>query len=360
MKSHTRLESFRTRAWRAALLGICGAAFAAAAHAAGAPLLLQGGRFEVQAAWRTSNGQTGVGTPTRLTEESGTFWFFSPTNIEMVVKVLDACTGPSGRFWVFAGGLTDVEVDLTVTDTATAEKKTYRNPQGTPFEPIQDTGAFNTCSAPPRCGQGSLFELAATPRVDPELENLALFMSDGVTAPQSVYDRVVADVAALRVEEPPFVVNYAPPYDPRALIVTLTPEAALAVRAGTYHAWDCLNSWYRVDRVDPLSDQSVVLRFRGLLDIPRIAGDYAVLPGIVRTDTNDYASLATPLPEAGALCGWAEGDTFYYFLRYPSPTRYYSSELGQPPVARGPVSAHSFVQALASMCYQEHTMGRSL
>ena len=349
----------RIEARRMGTFAALGLAWAFAAQAAAPPLVLQGGRFEVQAEWRTSNGQTGVGTPARLTDETGTFWFFSPTNVEMVVKVLDACSNPSHRFWVFAGGLTDVQVDLVVTDTATAEKKTYRNPQGTPFEPIQDTDAFDTCSAPPRCGQGSLFELAATPRVDWELENLAIFMSDGVTASQSVYDRVVADVAALRLEEPPFVLDYAPPYDPQGLIVTLTPEAALAVRAGTYHAWDCLNSWYRVARVDPLSDRSVILRFRGLLDVPRIAGDYAVLPGIVRTDTNDYASLATPLPGAGALCGWAEGDTFYYFLRYPDPTRYYTSEPGHPPVARGPVAAHSFVQALASMCYQENTMGRA-
>jgi hypothetical protein len=44
-----------------------------------------------------------------------------------------------------AGGLTDVNVILTVTDTQTGVIKTYTNPQGTPFQPIQDTDAFATC-----------------------------------------------------------------------------------------------------------------------------------------------------------------------------------------------------------------------
>ena len=44
-----------------------------------------------------------------------------------------------------AGGLTDVNVVLTVTDTMTGLVRTYVNPQGTAFQPIQDTSAFATC-----------------------------------------------------------------------------------------------------------------------------------------------------------------------------------------------------------------------
>ena len=64
----------------------------------------------------------------------------------MLVKVLNACALNS-RFWTFAGGLTDVQVVMTVTDTRTGAVKSYTNPQGTPFQPIQDTGAFDTCAA---------------------------------------------------------------------------------------------------------------------------------------------------------------------------------------------------------------------
>ena len=62
----------------------------------------------------------------------------------MIIKVLNAC-GLNSKFWVFAGGLTNVQVDLTVTDTQTGAVKTYQNPQSTAFLPIQDTSAFATC-----------------------------------------------------------------------------------------------------------------------------------------------------------------------------------------------------------------------
>lgn len=49
------------------------------------------------------------------------------------------------KLWVFAGGLTNVKVDLTITDMANGASKVYHNPQGTAFQPIQDTSAFATC-----------------------------------------------------------------------------------------------------------------------------------------------------------------------------------------------------------------------
>jgi hypothetical protein len=108
-------------------------------------LCLNGARFQVTANWRTNDGTTGRGQAVSLSDESGYFWFFGPENIEVVVKALNACTSPLPRYWVFAAGLTDVSVDLTVRDTKTGAVKTYNNPLGRPFQPVQDTGAFATC-----------------------------------------------------------------------------------------------------------------------------------------------------------------------------------------------------------------------
>jgi len=105
-------------------------------------LCLNGGRFRVTVDYAASNGQTGSGTGVTLTSDSGYFWFFSAANIELVVKVLSACTTPPGRFWVFAGGLTNVHVVITVVDMQTGATKTYENPLGTAFVPLQDTNAF--------------------------------------------------------------------------------------------------------------------------------------------------------------------------------------------------------------------------
>ena len=85
----------------------------------------------------------------QLTEDSGYFWFFAPDNIELQVKVLDACVDPFHHFWVFAAGLTNVEVTLTVTDTLTHQSKTYTNDLAQTFETILDVEAFATCDQVP-------------------------------------------------------------------------------------------------------------------------------------------------------------------------------------------------------------------
>ncbi len=107
-------------------------------------LCLNGGRFQVTIDWKKPDGPTGQGTGVGLTPDSGYFWFFDPSNIESVVKVLNGCA-INGNYWVFAAGLTNVEATLRVLDTANGTLQTYVNPQGTAFQPIQDTKAFATC-----------------------------------------------------------------------------------------------------------------------------------------------------------------------------------------------------------------------
>ena len=92
-------------------------------------LCLRDGRFRVEARWKDHNGLEGTATAVPRTGESGSFWFFSPGNTELVVKVLDG-TPVNGKLWVFYGALSDVEYWLTVTDTATDAAKTWHNPPG--------------------------------------------------------------------------------------------------------------------------------------------------------------------------------------------------------------------------------------
>ena len=97
-------------------------------------------RFAVRAAWQ-ANGEQGAGRAANVTRDTGRFSFFQPGNVELVVKAIDGCA-LNGHFWVFAGGLTNVETAVTVTDTTTGVDRTYENPAGTPFSPVQDTAAF--------------------------------------------------------------------------------------------------------------------------------------------------------------------------------------------------------------------------
>ena len=79
-----------------------------------------------------------------MTDDSGYFWFFTAGNVELIVKALNGCSF-NGSYWVFAAGLTNVGVTITVTDTLTNTVKTYVSPLNTAFQPIQDTSAFAAC-----------------------------------------------------------------------------------------------------------------------------------------------------------------------------------------------------------------------
>jgi hypothetical protein len=108
-------------------------------------LCLDNSRFKVTAVWRTFIGiesGSGPGHSIPETNSFGQFWFFTPDNVELSVKVLDGCS-VNNHFWVFASGLTNVEVVLTVTDSQTGVSRTYFNPQGQPYTPVQDTSAFS-------------------------------------------------------------------------------------------------------------------------------------------------------------------------------------------------------------------------
>lgn len=111
-------------------------------------LCLNEERFRVTARWATPDGSSGAGRAERLTADTGYFWFFERDNVEVVVKVIEGCP-VNDHFWVFAAGLTNVEVELTVEDTDhPGTATTYTNPQRRPFETILDNQAFATCEGP--------------------------------------------------------------------------------------------------------------------------------------------------------------------------------------------------------------------
>ena len=108
-------------------------------------LCLHGDRFQVQVRFRAPNGEERMANRIELTERAGLFWFFNPANVEMLLKVQDACVAPFDRWWVFIAATTDVEYHVTVIDTERSIVRNYDNPQGTAAVPVQDTDAFATC-----------------------------------------------------------------------------------------------------------------------------------------------------------------------------------------------------------------------
>ncbi len=112
-------------------------------------LCLLQNRFRVEVAWEDffENPGQGQAVPLSETDESGLFWMFSTDNIELVVKIIDG-RDANGYFWVFAGGMTNVEFTITVTDTETNEVKSYSNPLGARPDAVADNRAFGPPEEP--------------------------------------------------------------------------------------------------------------------------------------------------------------------------------------------------------------------
>jgi hypothetical protein len=84
-------------------------------------------RFRVEMDWQNQyNGTAGTGGAKPYTNLAGQFYFTDPSNIEVLVKILDF----GDQILVLYGALSDLEYTLHITDTITGERQTYNNPPG--------------------------------------------------------------------------------------------------------------------------------------------------------------------------------------------------------------------------------------
>jgi hypothetical protein len=107
---------------------------------------LLGNRFEATIDWTDPfNGETRQARVGRTSGNEARF-DFAPLSDELDVRVLDACGDSDFRsLWVFYGSTTNLEYDLTVTDTESGLSRSYTGPNGLGAPPITDTRAFATC-----------------------------------------------------------------------------------------------------------------------------------------------------------------------------------------------------------------------
>jgi hypothetical protein len=105
-------------------------------------ICLNNNRFATKITWKTTDGtSSGDGIPIKYTVDSGLWWFFGADNIEVLLKILDACA-LNNRYWVFSAATTDVEYTITVTDTLNGHVKTYHHVGGSAAPAITDTDAI--------------------------------------------------------------------------------------------------------------------------------------------------------------------------------------------------------------------------
>jgi hypothetical protein len=109
-------------------------------------LCLSGSRFKVTLAAKDDPARTGASSFGVAIPRADGFGFFSvpgltgdPKNLEVFVKIVNA-TALDGHFWVFLGGLTDLEYSLSITDTLSGRTRIYR-------KPLSSTCGWNDTSA---------------------------------------------------------------------------------------------------------------------------------------------------------------------------------------------------------------------
>lgn len=111
-----------------------------------ANLCLAERRFSVEVAVPDPSGVPGVpgvpllGVAVPLTSEAGSFWVFTPNNLEIIVKVVDG-RAVNGHFWIFIGGLSDLEYRVRVIDNLSLKLKDYVNTPGV-VASVADTSTF--------------------------------------------------------------------------------------------------------------------------------------------------------------------------------------------------------------------------
>jgi hypothetical protein len=99
---------------------------------------LQANRFQVSATW----GSGGSLQPAQVncgatTDQTAYFYWTDPGNTELIVKLLDFCSLNS-TWSVYTNGVTDREVQITITDRYTARTWTGHNPINQGFILIRD------------------------------------------------------------------------------------------------------------------------------------------------------------------------------------------------------------------------------
>lgn len=171
---------------------------------------------------------------------------------------------------------------------------------------------------------GTTKEIAATPRQDENLEHLALFLSDGLTADEHLYQRIVADIEAIRATEPRVAhIQYLWEHDGKELFINVSDRNThQQILAGRHAQWNCLAKYYNLlssedSSWEGSSRYDLRAKFEGIYDLEILADVFAQIQGFEFVAPN--WSL-TRLPggvvdvEFSNIRVKPEGDIFYYMF----------------------------------------------
>jgi len=131
-------------------------------------LALLSGQFSVEVSWHDPlSGHAGFARQVAGSDQTGFFWFFDHSNLELMVKALDG-RGLNSHYWFFYGALSSVEYWITVRDLKSGAVRTYYNAPG------NICGGADTAAFPPPSGHAAAGDAAtATAESAPTTEPAA-------------------------------------------------------------------------------------------------------------------------------------------------------------------------------------------
>jgi hypothetical protein len=258
----------------------------------------------------------------------------------------------SWRWWrastLFAAGLAlgCGAADTDASDGASSAAST--NPEW-PFTTPE--AQFQVCPGP----LGNPEDLAATPRADENLEFLALVLEpDAVVVSQATYERVVADVTAIRALVPELApIEYRPPHDGRSAWISFGSIAVDVWAMGAFSGLECLNDALGATYSPAFDNFDLYYRqvsLRGIHNMPLVAQLYNQLPDIaageltggpgdgptwcIGRDGSDY-EYVIDWAMGGCSSGWCQEHEAHHFSSEvageATPLEIWLSADGEPP-----------------------------
>lgn len=161
--------------------------------------------------------------------------------------------------------------------------------------------------------------LEQTPRLNREAEEMALWVSGALVAPQSLYFEFDSSLKALRSEWGDSVplleqMRFIAPRQPSLVKLYFDSIGREELLSSDYQDWDSLNTLFRMTSMDTtlVLDQLIIrIRFSGILNSDSLASYYSRLP--VVADAASSCSIC--IGDYGNLYPGQAGDGLRFLLR---------------------------------------------
>lgn len=141
-------------------------------------------------------------------------------------------------------------------------------------------------NAAPTCGEivliGTRAQIAMSPRFDKDAERLALRTTEELIAPQDRYERIAADLTAIRTfTKDPGARHVEPRFGTDSVMLEMAHENILALDEDRYKGLECLNSWYGGRHFNALKAMDMeMVSFTALFHPKRITELYGQHPDV--------------------------------------------------------------------------------